>query len=86
MNGLLQELDLCSPNIVLSLLESHTIASETQRFDIDNDSRFISFTLFFKYLSSLINFLLDDSTDVRNRINLATKKRRNVHSSRPRMG
>ena len=73
MNRLSQDLDLCSPNMALSLLESYTIASEKQRFDIDNCSEFIPFILSFKYLSSLIDFLLNHSIDVKNRINSAMK-------------
>ena len=40
---------------------------------INNNEGFITFTSIFKYLGSMIDFLLDDSTDIKNRITNANK-------------
>ena len=56
-----------------SLLEVYKKSPETQNITIDDNDGFISFTPSFKYLGSMIDFLLDDSTDVKHRINAASK-------------
>ena len=65
--------DLCLPNTASSILEIYHIAPETQQYSIDSDNGFILFNPTFKYLRSLIYFLLDDSTDMKNRISSASK-------------
>ena len=65
--------NLCLPNTTLSILEAYYKALEMQQYSIDSDNGFISFTLTFKYPGSLIDFLLDDSTNVKNRISSASK-------------
>ena len=73
MNELTYDCDLCLPNTALSMLEAYYNTLETQNFEIDNDNNFIPFTLTFKYLGLLIDFLLDNSTNIKNRINSASK-------------
>ena len=65
--------NLYLPNRALSILETYHKAPETQQYSIDSDNRFISFTPIFKYLGSLIDFLRNDSTDVKNRISSVSK-------------
>ena len=59
--------------MVLSILEAYRNTSETENFKMGNDDGFISFILIFKYLRSLIDFLLDNSINIKNRISSASK-------------
>ena len=73
MNKTSYNRELCLFNSASSLLEKYRNSQETQRFKVDNDDGFISFASTFKYLGSLIDFLLDNSTNVKHRISSASK-------------
>ena len=73
MNDISNDNELSLLSSTSSLLEKYQNSPETQNFNIDDNDRFISFTPSFKYLGSMIDFLLDDSTDVKHRINSALK-------------
>ena len=46
---------------------------KTNNFSVDNEGCFISFTHYFKYLRSIIDFLLNNTTDIDIRISAANK-------------
>ena len=54
--------------MILTFLYTYTSTLETQLFSIDNNDEFITFVSLFKYLELITDFLLDNSTDIKNRI------------------
>ena len=57
----------------INLQDIYSNAYETTNFSVNDEGCFISFTHHFKYRRSIINFLLDNTTDINIRISIANK-------------